>query len=100
MIGVTLLALIVLCILVQENDRLKRKDKRLLYLTYMLIAASALAEWLGRLLDGKPEYPGWLLSGAGFIISILLAVTVLGFIFDLLPILLIVGVIMIAAKPA
>ena len=43
---------------------------------------------------------GWLLSGAGFIISILLAVTVLGLIFDLLPILLIVGVIMIAAKPA
>lgn len=43
---------------------------------------------------------GWLFSGVGFIISILLAVSVLGIVFDLLPILLIVGVIMIAAKPA
>ena len=43
---------------------------------------------------------GWLFSGLGFIISILLAVSVIGFVFDLLPILLIIGVVMIALKPA
>ena len=55
---------------------------------------------VGFIFSARFRILGWLLSGAGFIISILLAVTVLGFIFDLLPILLIVGVIMIAAKPA
>lgn len=43
---------------------------------------------------------GWLFSGLGFLISIVLAVSVIGFVFDLLPILLIIGVIMIALKPA
>ena len=43
---------------------------------------------------------GWLFSGLGFIISILLAVSVIGFVFDLLPILLVIGVVMIAMKPA
>lgn len=43
---------------------------------------------------------GWLLSGLGFLISIVLAVSVIGFVFDLLPILLVIGVIMIALKPA
>ena len=42
---------------------------------------------------------GWLFSGLGFLISIVLAVSVIGFVFDLLPILLIIGVIMIALKP-
>lgn len=43
---------------------------------------------------------GWLLGGVGFLISVVLAVTVIGFVFDLLPILLIIGIIMIAMKPA
>ena len=43
---------------------------------------------------------GWLFSGLGFLISIVLAVSVIGFVFDLLPILLVIGVIMIALKPA
>jgi len=55
------LALAVLSILVSENDRLPREDKRLLYLTYALIAASALMEWLGIRLNGDPSYPEWLL---------------------------------------
>ena len=33
----------VLGLLVYENDRIRKSDKRLLYLTYALIAASALA---------------------------------------------------------
>ena len=44
--------------------------------------------------------PGWLFSGLGFLISIVLAVSVIGFVFDLLPILLVIGVVMIAMKPA
>lgn len=43
---------------------------------------------------------GWLFSGLGFLISIILAVTVIGVVFDLLPILLIIGIVMIAMKPA
>lgn len=43
---------------------------------------------------------GWLFSGLGFLISIVLAVTVIGVVFDLMPILLIIGIVMIAMKPA
>lgn len=43
---------------------------------------------------------GWLFSGLGFIISIVLAVSVIGFVFDLLPVLLIIGVVMIALRSA
>ena len=55
------LALGVLSVLIRENDRLSRTDKRLLYLTYALIALSALAEWCGVQLDGRMDLPGWLL---------------------------------------
>ena len=43
---------------------------------------------------------GWLFSGLGFLISIILAVTVIGVVFDMLPILVIIGIVMIAMKPA
>ena len=43
---------------------------------------------------------GWLLSGLGFLISIVLAVSVIGFAFYLLPVLLVIGVVMIAMKTA
>ena len=43
---------------------------------------------------------GLLFSGLGFLISIILAVTVIGVVFDLLPILVIIGIVMIAMKPA
>lgn len=43
---------------------------------------------------------GWLFSGIGFLISLLLAVSVIGFVFDVIPILLVIGVVMIAMKPA
>ncbi len=42
---------------------------------------------------------GWLISALGFILSLVLAVSVFGVVFYLLPVALIIGVIMIAAKP-
>ena len=58
----SLMALGVLSVLIQENDRLAKSDKRLLNLTYALIAASALAEWCGVQLDGRMDIPRWLLT--------------------------------------
>jgi prepilin signal peptidase PulO-like enzyme (type II secretory pathway) len=39
---------------------------------------------------------GWIFSGLGFLISLFLAVSAVGIAFNLLPIILVVGVIMIA----
>ena len=41
---------------------------------------------------------GWLISGLGFVLSIFFAVT-FGLVFNILPILLIAGVLLIALKP-
>ena len=56
------LALGVLCILVRENDRMSKADKRVFYLTYVLLALAALEEWLGVQLNGNPAFPAWLLK--------------------------------------
>ena len=42
---------------------------------------------------------GWLISGAGFIISVFLAVSVIGIVFNVLPILLVIGVLLLARRP-
>ena len=42
---------------------------------------------------------GWLFSLAGFVISILLAMMALGFVFYAFPVLIIIGVLAIALKP-
>ena len=55
------IALGALCILVHENDRIPRENKRLLYTTYLLVACSAFAEWCGVQLDGRVETPVWTL---------------------------------------
>lgn len=55
------MALGVLSVLIRANDRLTKSDKRLLYLTYALIAVSALAEWCGVQLDGRMDMPKWAL---------------------------------------
>jgi len=55
----SLMALAVLCILVRENGRISKKNKRLFYLTYLLIALSALCEWTGLQLDGVESLPSW-----------------------------------------
>ena len=52
-----LLSLAVLCILVWENNRISKEDKRLMYLTYFLLALSAAAEWTGLRLNGRENIP-------------------------------------------
>lgn len=56
------IALGALSILIAENDRITRKGKRSFYLTYSLVALSALAEWTGIQLSGNTAFPGWLLA--------------------------------------
>ena len=56
------LALATMCILVHENNRIPLHDKRLLYVTYALVAVSALAEWCGVQLNGKADIPVWVLK--------------------------------------
>ena len=52
-------ALIVLSILVFENNRIKKEDKRVLYITYLLTAVAATAELLGLLFNGRDFIPSW-----------------------------------------
>jgi len=58
---VSWMALGVLCVLVRENCWIPREDKRRFYLTYGIVALSALAEWCGIQLNGNDGVPGWLL---------------------------------------
>ena len=51
-----------LSVLVYDNDRIGRDEKRRLYLTYAIVAVSALAEWLGVQLNGNQGLPTWLLT--------------------------------------
>lgn len=53
--------LLVLCILVNENGRIKKKNKHDFYLTYLFIALAAAAEWVGVQLNGNADIPQWLL---------------------------------------
>lgn len=63
-IFLSLMALLVLCVLVRENGRIRSENKNLFYLTYLLIALSALAEWAGIRLDGVESFPSWPLRAA------------------------------------
>lgn len=58
------LALATQCVLVYENGRIQREGKRRFYMTYALIAASALSEWCGVWLNGRAELPDWMLRTA------------------------------------
>ena len=60
----SLMALLVLGVLVHENGRIRKENKRLFYLTYLLIALSALSEWTGLKLDGVENLPKWPLMAA------------------------------------
>ena len=55
------LSLGILCILVYENNRIKKENKIAYYLTYALIAAAALAELIGIQLSGDPKVPALML---------------------------------------
>ena len=50
-----------LCILVHEHGRIPPEGKRRFYLTYAIVAVSALAEWCGVQLDGRENLPEWTL---------------------------------------
>lgn len=56
------MALGTLCILVRENGRIERSDKDILYITYALVALSALAEWAGVQMNGRDGVPDILLQ--------------------------------------
>ena len=60
------LSLITLSILVFENNRILKKEKRILYLTYLLTALAATAEWVGLLLSGNTDVPIWVLKTVKF----------------------------------
>ena len=55
------IALAALTILVHENNRIPLEGKRILYVTYALVAGAALAEFCGVRLDGRAELPRWLI---------------------------------------
>lgn len=79
----------------------KRKERKVTMITLMsIIMLVVFLKVIGFIFGAGLRVLGWLFSGLGFLISIVLAVSVIGFVFDLLPILLIIGVIMIALKPA
>ena len=55
------IALGAMCILVHENERIPRENRRLLYSTYVLVTLSAFTEWCGVQLDGRAETSAWVL---------------------------------------
>lgn len=54
-------SLAILIMMVHGNDEISHKNRQVLYVTYCLVAASALAEWLGVKFAGDPSVPIWLL---------------------------------------
>ena len=65
------LALAVLSILVIENNRIRKARKRVLFITYIVVAIAATAEWLGLIFSGNPNIPKALLRFVKFIDYIL-----------------------------
>lgn len=53
----TWMTLAVLSILIRENNRIAKEEKKAFYLTYSLIACAALAEFIGVCLDGHKGLP-------------------------------------------
>lgn len=62
LIALSWMALGVLCILVWENSWIPGEDKGLFYLTYGIIAISALAEWTGIQISGNESIPRWVMA--------------------------------------
>lgn len=61
------LTLLLLCVLVFENNRLKKEEKTVLYVTYILVAIAAASEWFGLLFNGNTDIPSWLLKFIKFV---------------------------------
>ena len=51
----------VLSILVWENNRIRKPDKIIFYISYLLIAVSALAELVGLKINGNVNVPAWVI---------------------------------------
>ena len=51
------LALLILCTLVYENDRINTRKRKIFYLTYVLIFIASLAEWVGVYISGIMGVP-------------------------------------------
>ena len=51
------LALLILCTLVYENDRINTRKRKIFYLTYVLIFIASLAEWVGVYISGITGIP-------------------------------------------
>lgn len=74
--------------------------------TYMIMTImtililAAFLKIIGWIFGAGLRILGWLFSGVGFLISLFLAVTAVGIAFNLLPIILILGVILIAHATA
>ena len=51
------LALLILCTLVYENDRISTRKRKMFYLTYVLIFIASLAEWVGVYISGITGIP-------------------------------------------
>ena len=56
------MALLSLSTLIHENAHIASEDKRLLYLTYVLIFLSSLSEWLGVHMNHWSSVPTWALK--------------------------------------
>lgn len=77
-----------------------RAERQVSMITLMTIIMFVLfLKIVGLIFGAGLRLLGWLFSGLGFIISILLAVSVIGFVFDIMPVLLLVFILMIARRP-
>ena len=74
-----------------------RAERQVSMITLMAIIMFVLfLKIVGLIFGAGLRLLGWLFSGLGFIISILLAVSVIGFVFDIMPVLLLVFIVLIA----
>lgn len=56
------LSLAVLGVLVFENNRIDKKDKKIYYIGYAVIVLASLAEWIGVKISGNPDVPPTLIK--------------------------------------
>ncbi|MCR4726880.1 MAG: histidine kinase [Clostridia bacterium] len=54
-------SLVLLSVLVFENDRMSVREKRIHWLTYLIVALAALSEGLGVAFSGDPTKPTWVI---------------------------------------
>ena len=76
-----------------------RAERQVSMITLMAIILFVLfLKIVGLIFGAGLRLLGWLFSGLGFIISILLAVSVIGIVFDIMPVLLLVFILLISRR--